>query len=1139
MSSHAQRRTVLLALSRGLVGPRDVEELLRTPAPGSDRRKLEGWDEVLAALVELGKLDAGTVARLEEESASRAGAARSRPVAALSEAPRGVGSRRSAGHPRQRAGAANADGRDLEGSAWGGLTLLSPLGSGGMGEVYKAFDPALQRFVAVKILRSADPETVERFMREARAQARLDHPNICQVHEVGEVEGTPYISMQFIDGQTLDRAAGAMTLEHKVHVAQTVAEALHAAHRVGLIHRDIKPSNIMVERGGDGEWKPYVVDFGLVRDPEAEGLTLTGEVMGTPSYMAPEQARGQLERLDRRTDVYSLGCVLYELLAGLPPFVAPSGMDVLVKMLGEDPEPLRRHHPHVPHDLETITMKCLEKDPARRYDSARALAEDLGRFLDGDPIEARRASPFYRLAKRVRKHRVASALVALATVAVVVSATIAGTTLMRARGQAAAARRFGEEIKEIEGLVRTAAMLPLHDTSRELAMVQERLRGIRRQARELGAAATGPAEYALGRGALAMRRYGEARAHLEAAWRLGYREPEVAYALGLTFGNLYQRALEDAQRIALPELREARERQAEATFRAPALAYLKRAHGAVAETPDYPQGLIAFYEGRWSEALADARRAFAAAPWLYEAEKLAGDVLVAQGNGQQEHGDLRRADDSYRQAGEAYAAALTIARSDGALYESECSRWMHVMELDIDRGGGPSLAYARGLEACNRALQASPGDVPALIAETHLHWRYGAFLARAGRDAAPTLASAVAMGEKAVESGADDPEAHLELGLARWTAAELEAGRGEDPRAHLDGAIASFRRAIDIDPTEVLAYNGLGAANSVRADYESDHGRDPRPFLAGAMAAYRKALELKPDFVRALNNLGLAFQTQAEYELAHDLPAEASLASAADAFRRATALNPSFATAAANLGNTLWTRAELAISHGQDPSGALEEAISSLRRALEINPHYARALASLAGVHAIRAAWALDHDRQPEADIAAARDTLARSRKIDPDDMTGFLREGQVAMLSARWAAREGRSPLPDLDDAQTAIGEFVRASTQEPEGHVLLAEVHWRRGEWLVSQGRTAAEEVKAGLAEAGRALALSPSMADALALRGALRAVAAGQTHGTRRLALARQAVADLTEAGGRDAGVASKYRLALDRARRLAGS
>src|SRR5438132_12729699 len=192
-----------------------------------------------------------------------------------------------------------------------------------------------------------------------------------------------YIAIECVSGATLDEAARRMTLEEKVRVMQKSAEGLHAAHRVGLIHRDVKPGNILVERTDDGEWRPYVTDFGLAREVERPGLTMTvgGLAVGTPQYMAPEQARGEVGRLDRRVDVYGLGVTLYEILAGHPPFSGASVLDVFLQVVSADPPSLRASDPSIPRDLETIVLKCLEKDPARRYDSARALAEDLGRYL--------------------------------------------------------------------------------------------------------------------------------------------------------------------------------------------------------------------------------------------------------------------------------------------------------------------------------------------------------------------------------------------------------------------------------------------------------------------------------------------------------------------------------------------------------------------------------------------------------------------------------------------------------------------------------------------------------------------------------------------------------------------------------------
>jgi len=291
-----------------------------------------------------------------------------------------------------------------------------PIGSGGMGEVFKAWDPDLQRHIALKYLRHDNPLLLERFLREARAQARVDHPSVCKVYEVNEEGGRPYIAMEYVDGETIDVAARRLTLEQTLLLVRKITEAVQAAHAVGLIHRDLKPANILVV-DRDGEPHPFVLDFGIARVEELAELTMTGQVMGTPGYLSPEQAHGNIENIDRRTDVFSLGVILYELLAGTKPFEGESTVEILLNLIEIDPAPLRARAPHIPRDLETVVMTCLEKDPERRYGSARALADDLGRFLDGEPVEARPVSASERLVRRARKHPFTTAAITLAGLA--------------------------------------------------------------------------------------------------------------------------------------------------------------------------------------------------------------------------------------------------------------------------------------------------------------------------------------------------------------------------------------------------------------------------------------------------------------------------------------------------------------------------------------------------------------------------------------------------------------------------------------------------------------------------------------------------------------------------------------------------
>jgi len=280
----------------------------------------------------------------------------------------------------------------------GKYKVVQEVGRGGMGVVYEALDPALSRRVAVKVVHSTDPAQVARFDREARTVARLSHPNIAAIYEVGEDKGRPFIAMQFVEGKTL---AGWPREDRRgiVRLVRDAALALQYAHDQGVIHRDVKPSNLMVETHG-GERRLYVLDFGLAKQLDVDSsLSMTGHVIGTPAYMPPEQIDGPSAPVNARNDVWSLGATIYQLVTGRTPFDGVNVIEILGKVSTKDPAPLRTHVPGVERDLETIVLKCLEKDPARRYPTAKALAEDLTRFLDGDPIQAHPPS-FLRLLRR-------------------------------------------------------------------------------------------------------------------------------------------------------------------------------------------------------------------------------------------------------------------------------------------------------------------------------------------------------------------------------------------------------------------------------------------------------------------------------------------------------------------------------------------------------------------------------------------------------------------------------------------------------------------------------------------------------------------------------------------------------------------
>jgi WD40 repeat protein len=380
-------------------------------------------------------------------------------------APAGPGGAANSATPLVRAARSPAP---PEAPAVAGYEVLGVLGRGAMGVVYLARDEQLKRLVALKMVLAgahAGGHERERFRVEAEAVARLAHPNIVQIYDIGEQDGRPYCALEYIDGGTLAARVkdAPLPAAEAARVVETLAAAMHAAHLKGIVHRDLKPGNVLLAGGRDlppSQCVPKIADFGLAKLlGDDTGQTRTGSVMGTPSYMAPEQAAGRNREVGPPADIYALGAVLYDLVTGRPPFKAESVMDTLQQVLSLEPAPPRRLNPKVPRDLETICLKCLEKELGRRYASAGDLADELRRFLAGEPIKARPLGALGRGVKWAKRRPALAAMTAAACAAAVAALALAGGLWYNAEKRAAAVRTLGEaegKLLEVGGRLETA-----------------------------------------------------------------------------------------------------------------------------------------------------------------------------------------------------------------------------------------------------------------------------------------------------------------------------------------------------------------------------------------------------------------------------------------------------------------------------------------------------------------------------------------------------------------------------------------------------------------------------------------------------------------------------------------------------------